>query len=387
VLGAALVVVASWVVPAPAHAVETLTVWVSTQGSDANNGLTPSTPFRSLQRASDFLCGSPTTCTPRNRPVVVRLEQRTWTLGGGNARASVTLDNVEPGTSVTATGDTVWHYYDPVYTTTLQPWSYQPGDSWKEVAATGGRPTFDGQWSVGIGLLVDPIQQPLGAGSTNLRFVYLQWQRFVSGGVFLAGRVDKFRTDTGILVQRGNPAYTVNGAYFYGVRFFRIGNFWVPTNRLGYGGLLTYNARNVRVRNSHFAELQNKLANQDSVHIHAIYAFHDSDNLLVEKSAFVDVTGDAVRQRNHTYGEVVRYNTFRRAGASSFMDDWYCRPNTPDTWCYPKEYRSYRGVFGPGNVLYGLYPQGLTGRRTVYCYDIFEPNRGLCPRDRIALLQ
>jgi hypothetical protein len=362
-------------------------VWVSTRGSDANDGLTPQTPFRSLQRASDFLCGSATSCTPRNQPVEVRLQQTTWRVGV-NARATTTLNYAAPGASVAAaTGNTAWHYYDPVYPTTLMPWSYRPGDGWARVAATGGRPTFDGQWTVGVGLSVRPNQRPLGARSTNLRFLYLQWQHFQQGGVSLSGRIDRRTTSTGIVVHRGNLDYTVNGAYFYGVRFVEIGNFWITSNPLGYGGLLPNNASNVVVRNSHFDRLKNRLANLDAVHIHGIYTAHDSDNLLVERSSFTDVTGDPMRQRNHSYGEVVRYNTFTRSGAHAYMDDWYCRPDTPASYCGPKEYKSFGGVFGPGNRLNGLYPQGMEGRRTVYCFDIPPPNRGLCPRNRISIVR
>ena len=78
---------------------------------------------------------------------------------------------------------------------------------------------------------------------------------------------------------------------------------------------------------------------------------------------------------------MVQNNTFDQAGAFGYFDDYYCRPNTPPSYCFPKEYRSYGGVF-TGNTLKGLYPQGITGRRTVYCHD--QP-AGLCPTDRIRV--
>jgi hypothetical protein len=44
-------------------------------------------------------------------------------------------------------------------------------------------------------------------------------------------------------------------------------------------------------------------------------------------------------------------------------------------------YRSWNGVF-TGSTLRGLYPQGIIGRRTVYCFDM---TGGLCPATRLRV--
>jgi hypothetical protein len=354
-----------------------LTVWVSPTGSDTNDGLTGATPFKSLQRANDWLCGSTTSCPGRGVPVIIRLAQRHSKVVP-RAAASFRYNPADaPATTLTST--TAWHYFDPVQPTTFEPWNYRPGDSWQQVSASGGYPTFDGGFAADTGLVFTP-RIAMRAGGTHLSFLYTRWQNFRISAIALNGGLVTAKTSAGIKMYAQTP-FTANGVTFYGNFFFRIGNRWNSKNRLGYGAVLPNNSSANVFRNNHFVELMNTAKNSDTIHIHGLYIAHGSNASLVDGNAFQDVTGDAVRQRDRSNGTIVTHNTFTRAGAFGYMDDFYCRPNLPDTTCAPKEYRSHGGVFA-GNVLHGLYPAGVTGRRTVFCHD---QKAGLCPASRIAV--
>jgi hypothetical protein len=328
-LAAAAITAAAVAPAAPAQAAPVLTVWVHPAGSDTNTGTSPSAPFATLQRASDWLCGSTASCAGRGQPVEVRIAQKV----------------------IPVKGMTTWRYYDPASPTTLEPWSYQPGDGWAQVAAHGGYPAFDGGFNVTTGLRVT------GTGSTRLAFRYLRWQRFLESAVTLDG---------------------AGGVTFYGDYFTQTGNWWRPAARLGYGAVVTSHSSGDVFRNSHFVQIQNTQARGDALHIHALYLTHGSSGTVVQGNEFTAVNGDVVRQRDRSDNTLVTQNTFTKAGALAYADDWYCRPGTG---CSPVESRSFGGVFR-GNTLRGLYPEGLTGRRIAYCYD--QP-RGACPANRWAV--
>lgn len=355
-----------------------LTVWVSPTGSDSNDGLSEATPFKTLQHAGDWLCSGGPKCPGRGQPVIIRLAQKKFT-ATASTRQSTFRFNPGDAEAFVATTTTTWHYFDPKFPTTFQPWSYQPGDSWAQVAATGGYPTFDGGFAADSGFVFVPLTARRTAG-TGLNFVYTRWQRFQRSPIVLSGGLRTVVTKDGITVYVQTD-FTANGVTFYGNYFYQVGNHFRAANSLAYGAILANNSSNDVYRNNHFVQLKNRKKNQDTIHIHGLYISHGSNNSLVEGNTFEDITGDAVRQRDRSHGTVVKKNTFRRAGAFAYFDDYYCRPNTPNSYCAPKEYRSYSGIFS-GNKLQSLYPQGITGRRTVYCHD--RP-AGLCPADRIRV--
>jgi hypothetical protein len=355
-----------------------LTVWVSPTGSDGNDGLSAATPFKTLQRASDWLCSGGATCPGRGQPVVIRLAQTTFK-AAANAKLTTYRFNPGDGPAVAAVTTTAWHYFDPQFPTTFQPWNYQPGDDWAQVAASGGYPTFDGEFTTDSGFVFVPLTARRAAG-TGLNFVYTRWQRFTRSPIVLSGGLSTMVTDDGITVYVQTD-FTANGVTFYGNYFYQVGNHFRTSNPLAFGAILTNNSSGNVFRNNHFVQLMNRTADQDTVHVHGLYISHGSNNALVEGNSFEDITGDAVRQRDRSNGTVVRNNTFTQAGAFAYFDDYYCRPDTPNSYCAPKEYRSFNGVFS-GNTLNGLYPSGISGRRTVFCHD--QP-AGLCPTNRIRV--
>lgn len=329
----------------------TLTVWVSPAGSDSNDGLSAATPFASLQRAGDWLCGGTASCPGRGQPVEVRIAQQV----------------------IPVAAQVTWRYYDPSYPTTLEPWSYQPGQGWADLSATGGLPTFDGGGVTAHGLSFIPAGA--GSGSTGLRLVYLRWQRFTTSAVELHGQLATRTDPTSGIVTWWPGADAANGVSFYGDYFYQVGNYWHPDRPMGWGAVDAYNSSGDSFTNSHFVQLMNSPA--DAGHVHALYLSHHSDGTVIQGNEFTDITGDVIRQRDLSEAALVTGNRFTRAGQHGYADDWYCRPDLPDSVCFPKEYRSWRGVFY-GNTLGGLYPEGITGTALAWCFDIPGP----CPADR-----
>jgi len=349
-----LALTAAVVAPARAAGPQTLTVWVSPAGSDINDGLSADTPFATLQHASDWLCGSTTACTGRGQPVEVRIAQ----------------------TLIQVTAMTTWRYYDPGYPTTLEPWTYQPGEAWAQLSATGGLPTFDGGFTVDHALTFLPAGA--GSGSTGLSFIYLRWQRFNISALDLQGGVGTTVNGSGVTVSWPLPD-AANGVTFYGDFFYQIGNYWNPTHPMGWGAVDAYNSSGDTVTNCHFADLMNSAA--DAGHVHALYLSHHSDGTLVKGNAFTDITGDVVRQRDLTEKTLVTGNVFTRAGQYAYVDDWFCRPTLAAAKvCGPAEYASWLGTFTT-NTLNGLYPEviQIVNRRLTYCFD--QP-KGVCPANR-----
>jgi hypothetical protein len=306
---------------------------------------------------------------PTRRPRATRTALKTYRFNPGDAPAFL------------ATAVTIWNYFDLTHTTTFEPWSYQPGDTATQVAATGGYPTFDGRFSTDTGFVFTPLTAA-GTQSTKLTFRYTKWEHYRRSGIVLGGGLTTTVTKSGVTVYKPT-AFTANGVTFYRNYFYQIGNYWHPANPLAYGAILANNSSGDIFRSNRFTQLRNKAKHSDTVHIHGLYLSHSSNKSLVETNLFTDITGDPVRQRDRSNATIVRNNTFTRAGAYSYFDDYFCRPNTPKTYCFPKEYLSAKGVFS-GNTLKGLYPQGISGRRTVYCFDL---KAGICPTSRIKVIK
>lgn len=330
---------------------KTLTVWVSPQGSDQNSGLSPQTPFATLQRANDWLCHSTSACRGRGRPVDVRIAQTTF--------------------HVTST--TTWRYFDSKFPTRLLPWSYKTNDTWLQLKKSGGLPTFDGNFTSDHALSFVPSHA--GSASTGLRFIYLRWQRFNVSAIEVHGGVNTVAGPSGIVTAQAQPD-AANGIVFYGDYFSQIGNRWHPERPMGWGAIDIYNSRNDLIVNNHFAELENSPA--DAGHVHALYLSHGSDNARVVGNYFTDISGDVVRERDGTIGTLVMGNVFSHAGQYAYVDDWFCRPTTPDAVCTPKEVESFHGRFYD-NVLGGLYPEQVSPRVLAFCFDL--PG-GPCPQVR-----
>src|SRR5690606_29032191 len=58
--------------------------------------------------------------------------------------------------------------------------------------------------------------------------------------------------------------------------------------------------------------------------LHALYVAHYSDSNRIDNNRFVNNTGDAVRVRDFSNGNVVTRNRFEKAGSGGAYSEWYC---------------------------------------------------------------
>jgi len=268
---------------------------------------------------------------------------------------------------------TAWRYYDGHYPTRLIPWGYRTNDNWPILQHRGGVPTFDGDFKADHAFSFVPSHA--GSGSTGLRMIYLRWQHFNVSAVEVHGGVDTEMGPDGTGTARRLPD-AANGVIFYGNYFTQIGNKWNPHHPIGWGAIDLYNSSNDQFVNDHFDQLEN--TPDQAGHVHALYLSHGSNNARVTGDYFVRISGDVVRERDGTTGTKVVGNVFDRAGQFAYVDDWFCRPDVPDTICAPKEVESFHGQFY-GNALGGRYPEKVSQHVLAFCFDL---PTGPCPQDR-----
>lgn len=282
------------------------TVYVSATGSDANNGLTPATAVKTLKRVEAVL----TAAAPQT-DVEVRIKQGTY---------------VAPTTT--------WRFYVPGHTISFMPVDYDPGDTYDDIA---GRPVFRGDGSAGYWFSARlPSGHP--GGNTNLRFYYLQVERYASGGLQFHGGVTT--NSQGITV----PATAgVNNNTVYGMLFTHLGSRHAPAG-VGYGGLNTWNSSDNLIRNNHFVSHEN--AGGDAGLIHGIYLAHHSNRNTVTSNRFSLISGGPMRTRNDSNDNVVSGNTFTRTGTVGYSE-WFC-----DSSCVAANPGHARECASHGNVFH-----------------------------------
>jgi hypothetical protein len=120
-------------------------LWVSSTGNNDNDGLSPATPLRSLQRANDLLC----------RHTLLRR------CAGIGKTVKV---NIAAGTYPSAS--TVWSYSDPTYATQI----------------IGQGVVMDGRFATEWGLHIAPKNS-----RSNIQVFHIKWTRYLRGGMTIGG--------------------------------------------------------------------------------------------------------------------------------------------------------------------------------------------------------
>lgn len=340
----------------PAHA-ESLTafaVYMAPNGSDTNSG-TASAPVRTLARVQQII---ETAAGGANRDLGQPVEVR-----------------VKPGTYAD-TQHLTWRYFSDNYLTRFLPWDYQDGWAWPQVSAAGGRPVFDGQWRPGYGFYFVPGRTST-TGNTNLDFVYLEFRRYIKGGIHIGGQT--YQTSGGQTVWGPQAA---NGNRFYGNYFTLLGDYKSPdpgAPEFGYAGIGLANSRRNVVQNNHFVDLRN--ANPYPGQIHALYLSHGSAWNQILGNRYDTISGDGIRFRNGASANVVDGGSFTYTGEYGYLSDWY-RPKSYydsgvyDTW----EVASYNNV---GRNLTFVSPD--PNHKPQFCRAfVFDLNR-CAPADRISI--
>lgn len=229
---------------------------------------------------------------------------------------------------------TTWTYYHPPYVVRFMPADYQVGMVWGQFA---GRPVFDGGGHGGYWLWMrGGVDAPYGASRVELH--YLHVRHYVAGGLALVGNKD-------------DPAQWNGHNRVYGMFFEEIGDVY-GTSGPGYAGVALVNSRQNEIRNNHFVHLENGAASLGL--IHGLYIQHHSYDNLVEDNRFERVSGDPIRVRDDSNGNIIRSNDFSFCGTQGSFGDWYCDQSQTCTGaqnvCAVQECPSYLNEFRQNQI-------------------------------------
>jgi hypothetical protein len=287
-----------------------LTIWMSPEGRDSNDG-SQARPLKSIAGVHEHLLG----LYPKGKALDADVEVR-----------------IAPGTY---SGDEVtWTLPSAGHSITFMPAGFRVGMRYAKVKALGGRPVFDGTRAckankAGAACKFFNVDQPKGAGASRLRFYYLEIRDWATTGIGLH--------------NSGEGRNLV-----YGCRFDNIGTYRAAYHELLHGMAavgLSDSDHNVILNNS-FVNIKNQSGEERF--LHAVYMNVHSDENRVEGNLTSKVSGDPIKVRQYSNRNVVTNNTLRCSGLKSFFLD-YPEPFGGNTGRAP-ECDSYRNVF-KGNHL------------------------------------
>lgn len=302
----------------PAHADSLFVLHVAADGNNANDGLTPETPVKTLEAAEGRLA---------EHDVDADVEIR-----------------IAPGVYVAPT--TYWQTMIPGHTITFLPEAYQYSGS----LPPGGRPVFKSDGSPNYWLWANwPAGQ---GGNAGLRFYYLEVTGYGAGGIAAVGRTKLVNG-----LKRPDPTGSIDDGVIYGMNFHHLGTRH-STDPVGYGAIVIHNGDDWLIQNNHTNYLENDPP--DTGAIHSIYLAHGADRNRIVRNSFRWVTGGPVRVRNDSDGNIVQSNVFYRTSISpvgGVFSEWSCTAACAATYHQPAECGSH------GNVAkYNTWGRGYDGR-------------------------
>lgn len=190
-------------------------------------------------------------------------------------------------------------------------WTYTHAERsivFRTSAADRTRPVFDGCLPSGECpggtwfTLVSSTGRP-----TNLSFEYI--------------RVTRYQTAISLNGSRASRTTSNGSNRIFGMYFDRIGNGFAPSLAPSTAAVRLVNSDDNVIENSHFVDVINTTSGSL---IHAIYAAHGSERNTIARNRFLRSTGDPVRIRDFSNGNVITGNRFIRVGTNGGYTDWYC---------------------------------------------------------------
>ncbi len=253
-------------------------VYMSTKGSDKNDGSTLAKAVASLEGAEQALVkAKPTT------DVEVLIDKGTY-----------------------VAGTTKWQFTVPGHSIAFKR------------LKSDSRPVFSGNNKNGYWF---SASTPAGedGGNANLHFYGLKVQDYSSGGLQFRG---KTKTVNGMVRADG---VGLNKNTVENMWFSNIGSKHTGGNP-GYGAINLWNSSNNTFRNITFTNIENAAPNGGMMH--GVYAAHHSNGNKVFDSRFEYISGDPVRVRNDSNNNSFYDNSFKRTGVRAQYSDWFCHQ-----WC------------------------------------------------------
>lgn len=255
-----------------------LTLYMSTNGSDLNSGLSLSDALLTIEGVQDRLEALEPVLS---RDVDVRIE---YIPGAKYIRQTVN-----------------WTHTSPYHTIRFIPSDYpDAGGSREDIA---GLPVFDGEgendWF--FDLRVETGEK------TNIEIQYLQIEDYLPGGIRFRGDQNDF--------GKSNSHNTVRGC-----KILQIGNKRRPGSAYGYAAVDLVNSDYNTIRANHFIKNENTTA--DASHMHGVYLAHNSSNNTITNNRFQTISGDPIRIRNYSNYNTFTENDILESGKYAYYSAW-----------------------------------------------------------------
>jgi hypothetical protein len=206
---------------------------------------------------------------------------------------------------------TNWQFYVPGHTISFMPVDYEYGDGADGIA---GRPLFRSNGTGGYWFAARLADENPG-GDTNLRFYYLQVERYSQGGIMLSGGTQTNAQGVTVPSNAGMNHNTV-----FGMMFQNLGSKYASGS--AYGGITAINSSDNRIQNNHLLHLEN--TGSASGQVHGVYLAHWSKRNVITGNRFLYITGEPMRTRNDSNDNDIYGNSFERTGTASFYSEWFC---------------------------------------------------------------
>lgn len=255
--------------PLAVQAVEA-TLYLSPNGSDANDGRSVKSSVRSLQRAVDLASKYAGKTVD-----AVRIQ-----VAEGTYRRQVTVLNKHvSGIDIIVAG------------------------------SGGARPVFDGQGMDGVWFSLKGEGQEKG----RLIFEHLEVRNYLTA-IILKG-------------NRDNPNEFLDGNIIRDMVFRNIGQENPKSKILSTSAVALVNARNNIIERSEFLNIRNV---KTCVRLHSIYLAHYSSGNRISDNLFDGFCGSPIRLRDSSNNNIAARNRFSNVEYEALFDEWYCNRSISD---------------------------------------------------------
>jgi hypothetical protein len=221
------------------------------------------------------------------------------------ARVQYLIAKRKPTTSVdVAIAPGTYHAQTVKWTTTI------PGRfiTFRRQDPNARRPVFDGCTAAGVckgGTFFNLVA--MNGEPSRIRFHYLEVRRYTSA-IRLGG-------------DHLNKAGWNGKNRIYGCVFANIGNRFAPNLPYSTAAVRLVNSDDNEIANNHFIDIINTT---EPGLIHALYLAWGADRNVIRGNRFLRSTGDAVRVRDFSNGNLIEKNRFTKVGTFAGYSDWFC---------------------------------------------------------------
>ena len=286
-------------------------VFIAPTGDDANDGLTVSTPKKTLQAAHDHLENVSSSIAHYSTVGIQVLYNTPQNPGSDGRYYNQTLK---------------WSYYNENQTIVIEGNSANPnyypifnGFQCKQVVGTNhsGDPVYADPSRGCVFMIFQAKQANAEWSYTNIVIRKMNIENYVGGISFNAG---------GPYHNLNRPDLQFSHNIIENVTFSRIGDKHVEDHIDpigGYGAIVGAHVHVTDIKNNTFREIENKVEWQQ---IHGIYLTHFSSYNNIDDNYFEISSGDPVKFHNQTFFNSVRGNTFINSGVSA-VNEYLCGPN------------------------------------------------------------